>query len=462
MKLIKSLLIIIIAFVHLSVFAQKSGSCALCKMDIKDTRFLAKAETKSGTTLSFDATECLVNYLKENEGQIAKSWVSDYNTRSLIPVEDAFFLKSKAIPSPMGAYISAFTLESDAKQMKKLKGGEVMNWMTLKERFKDSKFGSLDHGHHHHSGRIDMYGPAGVMGDHLHHKGGKMLSVRYMNMQMAGNLSGTRKVTDKEVFDTYMVSPQSMSMQMVMISAMFAPTDRITLMAMQSLVSNEMDLSAMMMNGGMKMQRDFSTSSKGLGDLKIGGLVGLLSRTNNSIHLNTFISIPVGNINVTDNTPMKENAKLPYAMQLGSGTYDGILGATYRGSQQNFSWGVQQLNTLRIGNNNSNYSMGNVYLANLWGAFAFHKNVSSSLRLNATKYESILGADIELNPMMIPTANGSNYERQLVRSFFGINALVVKESILLSAEVGAPVYQDNTGVFMNENLTVNAAIKLTL
>ena len=62
--------------------------------------------------------------------------------------------------------------------------------------------------------------PAGVMGDHVHHKGGWMVSYRYMAMHMEGIDGGD--------VSGYMMRPVEMDMQKHMVGAMAAPHDRIT------------------------------------------------------------------------------------------------------------------------------------------------------------------------------------------------------------------------------------------
>ena len=92
------------------------------------------------------------------------------------------------------------------------KGGEVYDYEELKARFEKSDFGDNDHGHHHHHNRADAHAPIGVMGDHLHPKGGLMISYRHMNMFMDGNRDGSNLIDDSEVYNDYMVAPQEMGM----------------------------------------------------------------------------------------------------------------------------------------------------------------------------------------------------------------------------------------------------------
>jgi len=56
----------------------------------------------------------------------------------------------------MGAYISAYATEAEAKAMQKQKGGEVFNWAGLKAKFKNSIFGSI-YIKPEHNVEIEMY-----------------------------------------------------------------------------------------------------------------------------------------------------------------------------------------------------------------------------------------------------------------------------------------------------------------
>ena len=80
------------------------------------------------------------------------------------------------------------------------------------------------------------------MGDHRHGAGEWMVSYRYMRMNMSDNLDGTNELTNADIYANYMVAPQQMTMSMHMIGVMYAPSDRLTLMAMAHYLTNDMDL----------------------------------------------------------------------------------------------------------------------------------------------------------------------------------------------------------------------------
>jgi hypothetical protein len=92
------------------------------------------------------------------------------------------------------------------------------------------------------------HAPISVMGDHTHHAGGWMLSYRHMDMSMSGLRSDTQDLSTSAALNDFMLVPADMDMQMNMLGVMYAPTDRITLMAMLNHQRNDMTIQTRMGN----------------------------------------------------------------------------------------------------------------------------------------------------------------------------------------------------------------------
>jgi len=440
--------------------------CTFCKMVIKDQLHASKATLKSGKTIYFDAIECLVNYINSNPTATLQSFsVINYSNGKFMDATQATYLKTKAIKSPMGANLSAFSNKAIAEKIAKEKTGKLFTWYQLLSIYKDEKVGHNGHGHHNHN-RPDAHAPIGVMGDHLHAKGGFMVSFRYMNMQMKGTKLGSTSIDNATIYNSYMVAPQKMSMDMYMLGVMYAPSNKLTFMLMQSFVKNEMDLTMRMMGNAMPMYTNFSTSSTGLGDLKLGGMYSIYAKENTALHINASVSIPVGSTTEKDDTPMMANARLPYRMQLGSGTYDIRLGATFKGNSEIISWGVQPMFLFRTGTNDRGYTVGNNQKLNIWGAYKIANSISLSVRVLGINEQKITGVDAMLNPMMVPTANTMNYGGKRVNSYLGCNVSFDQTSFLkdvrLGLEAGVPIYENYKGIQMDEALTFNIGLKYSL
>jgi copper chaperone NosL len=110
-----------------------NDGCHFCKMTIVDKVHAAEIVTNKGKIYTFDATECMVNFQKEFDTLEIKLYLSNnYNEpEALIDATKATFLISKNIPSPMGAYLSAFKTKNEALMVQSEKGGTLYSWQEL-------------------------------------------------------------------------------------------------------------------------------------------------------------------------------------------------------------------------------------------------------------------------------------------------------------------------------------------
>jgi hypothetical protein len=207
----------------------------------------------------------------------------------------------------------------------------------------------------HQPVRADSHAPIGVMAEHMHKKGEWMVSLRYMNMDMDGNRMGSNRVSPDFIATnvpnrffglpmqppTLRIVPLNMTMEMLMLGVMYAPSDLVTLMVMGNYLSKEMDHVTYQGAAGTNVLGNFTTETDGLGDTFLGGMVRLFDSKTHKLHLNFGFTAPTGDIEETDQilTPMntRPTVRVPYAMQLGSGTWDFMPGITYNGRSDFFT-----------------------------------------------------------------------------------------------------------------------------
>jgi len=311
--------------------------------------------------------------------------------------------------------------------------------------------------------RPDGHAPISVMGDHTHGKGEFMISYRYMNMNMEDLNRGSSNVAFSDALlpnDIYMVTPTSMPMDMHMIGIMYAPSNKITLMAMFNYLSQEMDhLTAM---GGT-----FATTSSGYGDTKIAALYKIFNKNRQQLHGQIGISIPTGNIDKTDSTPASapNSVILPYPMQIGSGTWDTQLALTYLKQWNRFSFGTQAKTTLRIGKNDNNYRLGNKYSLNNWVALTATDWLSFSGRLELGAVDKINGTNPDLNPTMVITADTANSGMTYTNAGIGFNLYAFKGSLhnlRFGFEAAIPLFQNMNGVQLRNKETIILGLQYAL
>ena len=215
--------------------------------------------------------------------------------------------------------------------------------------------------------RPDAHAPIGVMADHTHHKGEFMFSYRFQHMDMGGNRIGDSAISPDQIVTTVpnrffgatgqpptlRIVPLDMTMDMHMVGFMYAPTDWVTLMAMGMYMTKDMSLRTYQGGMGTTVLGDFKTGSDGFGDTSVMALFPLVDRAGLKVNIRAGVSLPTGSTTEIDTilTPMNmtPSVRLPYAMQLGSGTWDLLPGVTVKGREGAFGWGLQYQATLRTG-----------------------------------------------------------------------------------------------------------------
>lgn len=110
-----------------------SDGCSYCKMTIVDKTHAAEIVTTKNKAYKFDATECMVNFMDDFDTSEIELYLSNNYSKpeTLIDATKATFLVSKNIPSPMGAFLSAFKNKSDAEKVRAEKDGTLYTWNEL-------------------------------------------------------------------------------------------------------------------------------------------------------------------------------------------------------------------------------------------------------------------------------------------------------------------------------------------
>ncbi|NVE94480.1 transporter family protein [Altererythrobacter lutimaris] len=322
------------------------------------------------------------------------------------------------------------------------------------------------------------HAPIGVMGDHRHGEGEWMISYRLMHMDMGGVQIGNDDVDPDTVATTIpnrfagmpmqpptlRIVPTEMRMDMHMAGVMYGLSDSVTLMVMANYVTKEMDHITYQGGMGTTLLGNFQTSPAGFGDTKFSALIGL----SDDVHFNAGISSPTGSISKTDDilTPMggTPTVRLPYPMQLGSGTWDLEPGLTYRRQTKDWGWGAQIKGVIRLGDNDAGYAHGDKAMATAWLAHSITQGVAFSGRLQAETKGSIDGIDPQIiGP--VQTANPEFHGGESLTAFAGLNFVAAHGPLAtwrLGVELGVPVVQDLNGPQMPTDWTFTIGLQKSL
>jgi hypothetical protein len=198
-----------------------------------------------------------------------------------------------------------------------------------------------------------------------------------------------------------------------------------------------------------------TVTAKGLGDIKFGVLyTPYKSYNDKGVRKHNFIidavlSAPTGDIEQDDyiltpaGTRMK--SRLAYGMQLGSGTWDALLGLAYWGKEDKWGWGAQYLATIPLENeNDEGWRYGDKHELTTWLSYEWKPTLVSSLRLRHETQDEIEGMDPKIfGPGL--GANPDNYGGTKTELAIGVNWMY-SPGHNLSMEYSEPVSQNRNGV----------------
>lgn len=107
--------------------------CDFCKMTISDGRYACEMITNKGRVYKFDDLGCLLAYKKENKKRQCKYiFINDYDqNKEMVSAENAFYVESAHLNSPMGGNCAAFKDSVKANKLAKQFAVKVSNWSAI-------------------------------------------------------------------------------------------------------------------------------------------------------------------------------------------------------------------------------------------------------------------------------------------------------------------------------------------
>jgi len=107
------------------------AACDHCHMTIVDQRFAAELVTRTGKVYAFDDAGCLATFTVEGPvppDQVHAAWVTDFRLPgTLIPAQDAIFLRTDAVRTPMSSNLVAVP-RAAGDSLQAALGGTLLDW----------------------------------------------------------------------------------------------------------------------------------------------------------------------------------------------------------------------------------------------------------------------------------------------------------------------------------------------
>jgi copper chaperone NosL len=130
--------VLLAACARLSIQAleiEPDDMCHHCKMAISERRFAAQLLSRDGEVSKFDDIGCMIQYLegrKDKDG-IAACFVVDFHSREWIDAQQAYFVRSSALKTPMSGNFAAFKFMSGAEEAAAAYGGKLLRFAGLED-----------------------------------------------------------------------------------------------------------------------------------------------------------------------------------------------------------------------------------------------------------------------------------------------------------------------------------------
>ncbi len=290
-----------------------------------------------------------------------------------------------------------------------------------------------------------------VLGLHDHDEGDYMFAYHLMFTHMSDLLSGTDRRQIDEALQDYSVSPTSMHVWKHIFSAMYTPTDGITLSAMVPYVTKEM---WMRTRAGV----DFRTTSEGLGDIFVNSTFRLLETPDerHSLLVGFGLYLPTGTVYARVNTPAGPQQLAPFPMQLGSGTYDLAPHFFYSLREGRWVGEAEARAIIPLGNNSRDFRFGNIYTVAVRAGFAPLDWLGAQVGLDLMTKDNISLATIP-DPIPAPThdPNSQGFRR------LGLTGRITLGPVFgarLAAEAGIPIFQSVDGTQLENEWFLRGAL----
>jgi len=230
----------------------------------------------------------------------------------------------------------------------------------------------------------------------------------YLRSAFKGHRRGTKQVSDDEVlFDPASGEPRTatnfpvMQTEIDQTAHFFKPgwqiDDRIGVSVSVPIIRQSSDHVSIVPG-----YDSFAIASSGIGDVQLAGQFIALSHEKAQLSTSIGLSIPVGSIDKQGDTPRAPgDQQLPYTMQIGSGTWDVPLSASYSGTSVSLplNWQVEVAGRVRLGRNARGYRLGHRARGSGTLGFRVAEWLEPRLTASAIYWERIQGQDDDL---MVP------------------------------------------------------------
>lgn len=90
--------------------------CDYCKMAVSEKRYAAELIDAEGKAFKFDDIGCMSSFVQRDSAKASAYFVMDFEERQWIKAEDAFYVRSRELNTPMNGNVAAFKNQAKAQE----------------------------------------------------------------------------------------------------------------------------------------------------------------------------------------------------------------------------------------------------------------------------------------------------------------------------------------------------------
>ena len=294
------------------------------------------------------------------------------------------------------------------------------------------------------SARPDGRAPAGVRYAELALYEGWSLEIRMSRNEQDGLRDKRDTISSSEIFaQGYSHAPRELTTDRIDFMLLYGMERDTTLFAGLPWISREMKIDT--------QSGSFDTETEGVGDLRLGIVTEYEFLDREVLNLTLGLSIPTGSIKEDDRDDNGQSMRLPYSMQLGTGTFDLLPGVTWMTHSDPWTLGLQGLGRIHLGDNGEGWARSNEGEVSAWAARSLTDATAASLRLRGVYWGDVHGRDDELDATRNPLEDRTRQGGERIDAIGGFHWQLgdgLQDVRSLGLEVGVPVAEwlDGPGI----------------
>ena len=272
--------------------------------------------------------------------------------------------------------------------------------------------------------RPDGVAPVGISTDRTLAGGALEVAYRFARMEAIGLKFGNHPFSEGDALDLFTFVPLERASEAHIVTVGLGLTDAITLSGTGAWV--------MKTRTAANEKIFFSNESLGFSDAEVDALWQVHASGPWRGQLQMGVVIPTGSIEQEGDFPAFDevaamtDVQLPYDMQIGSGAWALVPGLGAQVMNQFGSVGAQVRAYFPLADNDQGWRPGNRVDGRAWLAYRFNDFVSASGGVRATAFNSIQGADPDLETLRDPGDLALSFAGERVDLPLGLNLRITE------------------------------------